>query len=80
MVELDFEQPGQAEGFLAKLQTTVWNSPDVAPALLGAPKPGSWSPHSKTAGAFSELPLGKRQRRPHALRDGPAPASVMTMV
>lgn len=38
LVELDFEQPGQAEAFLAKLQATVWNSPDTAPALLGAPK------------------------------------------
>jgi hypothetical protein len=38
VVELDFEQPGQAEAFLAKLHETVWNSPDVAPALLGAPK------------------------------------------
>lgn len=38
VVELDFEEPGQAEDFLAKLHATVWNSPDVAPALLGAPK------------------------------------------
>ena len=38
VVELDFGQPGQAEAFLAKLHATVWNSPDVAPALLGAPK------------------------------------------
>ncbi|MDQ0821921.1 hypothetical protein QFZ79_004298 [Arthrobacter sp. V4I6] len=38
LVELDFGQPGQAEAFLAKLQATVWNSPEAAPALLGAPK------------------------------------------
>ena len=38
LVELDFEQHAQAEAFLAKLHATVWNSPDVAPALLGAPK------------------------------------------
>ncbi len=38
VVELDFEQPGQAEAFLAKLQAKVWSSPDAAPALLGAPK------------------------------------------
>ncbi|MET4095610.1 hypothetical protein [Arthrobacter sp. UYCu712] len=38
VVELDFEQHAQAESFLAKLRAKVWNSPDTAPALLGAPK------------------------------------------
>lgn len=38
VVELDFEQRAQAEALLAKLQTTVWNSSDAAPALKGAPK------------------------------------------
>ena len=38
VVELDFESRDQAEALLAKLQEKVWNSPDVAPALSGAPK------------------------------------------
>ena len=38
VVELDFEQRAQAEALLAKLQATVWNSPEAAPALKGAPK------------------------------------------
>jgi hypothetical protein len=38
VVELDFESREQAEGLLAKLQETVWDSPDVAPALSGSPK------------------------------------------
>lgn len=38
VVELDFENREQAEGLLANLQEKVWNSPDVAPALSGAPK------------------------------------------
>lgn len=38
VVELDFEGQEQAEGLLANLQEKVWNSPDAAPALSGAPK------------------------------------------
>ena len=38
VVELDFEQRAQAEALLAKLQATVWNSSEAAPALKGAPK------------------------------------------
>jgi hypothetical protein len=38
VVELDFEQRGQAEALLANLQAKVWNSADLAPALEGAPK------------------------------------------
>jgi len=38
VVELDFDGREQAEGLLAKLQEKVWNSPDAAPALSGAPK------------------------------------------
>jgi hypothetical protein len=38
VVELDFAQRAQAEALLANLQTKVWNSSDLAPALKGAPK------------------------------------------
>ena len=38
VVELDFEQRAQADALLAKLQAKVWNSPEAAPALRGAPK------------------------------------------
>jgi hypothetical protein len=38
VVELDFEQRGQAEALLANLQSKVWNSAEAAPALEGAPK------------------------------------------
>ena len=38
VVELDFERRDQAEAFLAKLRSSVWNSPDVAPALAGSPQ------------------------------------------
>lgn len=38
VVELDFEGQEQAEGLLANLREKVWNSPDAAPALSGAPK------------------------------------------
>lgn len=38
VVELDFESREQAEGLLANLHEKVWNSPDVAPVLSGAPK------------------------------------------
>jgi hypothetical protein len=38
VVELDFDQRGQAEALLANLQAKVWNSADMAPALEGAPK------------------------------------------
>lgn len=38
VVELDFEERGQAEALLANLQTRVWNSSDLSPALRGAPK------------------------------------------
>jgi hypothetical protein len=38
LVELDFEQRSQAEALLENLQAKVWNSPEAAPALQGAPK------------------------------------------
>ena len=38
VVELDLTTREQAEALLAKLQQTVWNSPDAAPALNGAPR------------------------------------------
>jgi hypothetical protein len=37
LIELDFEQRGQAEALLANLQAKVWNSALAAPALQGAP-------------------------------------------
>ena len=38
VVELDFDRREQAEALLANLQSKVWNSPEAAPALQGAPK------------------------------------------
>lgn len=37
VVELDFNQRGQAEQLLANLKSRVWNSSSAAPALNGAP-------------------------------------------
>jgi hypothetical protein len=36
-LDLDFEQPGQAEAFLTFLQDKVWRSAESAPALAGKP-------------------------------------------
>lgn len=38
VVDLDFDRAEQAEGFLAFLRSTVWSTPDNAPALVGAPR------------------------------------------
>jgi hypothetical protein len=35
VIDLDFADPGSAERFLAWLRSTVWSSPDRAPALAG---------------------------------------------
>ncbi|HAG59203.1 MAG TPA: hypothetical protein DIT15_09015 [Arthrobacter bacterium] len=38
VVELDFNERGQAEQLLANLKSKVWNSPSASPALNGAPQ------------------------------------------
>ncbi|MDQ5862879.1 MAG: hypothetical protein M3536_11515 [Actinomycetota bacterium] len=38
VVELDFNERGQAEQLLANLKSRVWNSSSAAPALNGAPR------------------------------------------
>ncbi|UZX02556.1 hypothetical protein F8G81_07950 [Arthrobacter sp. CDRTa11] len=38
VVELDFNERGQAEKLLANLKDRVWNSPAAAPALNGSPQ------------------------------------------
>jgi hypothetical protein len=38
VVELDFNERGQAEALLAKLTRKVWGSSSAAPALDGAPR------------------------------------------
>src|SRR5436190_542951 len=38
VVDLDFQTTGEAEKFLDFLRTTVWSSPENAPALAGAPQ------------------------------------------
>ncbi|MEV4954704.1 hypothetical protein [Paenarthrobacter nitroguajacolicus] len=38
VVELDFETFEKAEDMLGRLQSTVWNSTERAPALIGDPK------------------------------------------
>ncbi|WP_457966602.1 hypothetical protein M1E17_07745 [Arthrobacter sp. D1-29] len=38
VVELDFNERGQAEKLLANLKDRVWNSPTAAPALNGSPQ------------------------------------------
>ena len=38
VVELDFNERGQAEQLLANLKDRVWNSPAASPALNGAPQ------------------------------------------
>lgn len=38
VVELDFNERGQAEQLLANLKDRVWNSPTASPALNGAPQ------------------------------------------
>ncbi|RAX47657.1 hypothetical protein DQ354_01450 [Arthrobacter sp. AQ5-06] len=38
VVELDFNDRGQAERLLANLQSKVWNSSSASPALNGAPR------------------------------------------
>ncbi|MFD5322866.1 hypothetical protein [Streptomyces sp. NPDC127092] len=37
VVDLGFAEPGQAEGFLRFLTTTVWAKPANSPALAGSP-------------------------------------------
>lgn len=37
VIDLDFDTSDQAQRFLHFLQTTVWASPQNAPALVGAP-------------------------------------------
>ncbi len=37
VVELDFNEQGQAEQLLANLKSKVWNSSSASPALNGAP-------------------------------------------
>jgi hypothetical protein len=37
VIDLDFDTTDQAQRFLHFLQTTVWASPQNAPALVGAP-------------------------------------------
>jgi hypothetical protein len=38
VIDLDFDTTDQAQRFLHFLQTTVWASPQNAPALVGAPR------------------------------------------
>ena len=38
VIDLDFPTAAQAERFLGFLRTTVWASPDNAPALAGTPQ------------------------------------------
>ena len=38
VVELDFNERGQAEQLLANLENNVWNSSTASPALNGAPQ------------------------------------------
>ena len=38
VIDLDFDSSDQARRFLHFLQTTVWASPENAPALVGAPR------------------------------------------
>ena len=38
VVDLDFQTAGEAEKFLDFLRTTVWSSPENAPALAGIPQ------------------------------------------
>lgn len=38
VVELDFETLEKAEDMLGRLQSSVWNSTERAPALIGDPK------------------------------------------
>jgi hypothetical protein len=38
MIDLEFDSPSEAEGFLAALWRNVWSSREAAPALLGEPQ------------------------------------------
>ena len=38
MLDLDFDQVGAAEAFLAILRRDVWGSSDASPALVGSPQ------------------------------------------
>lgn len=38
VIDLDFETVGQAQSFLAFLQTKVWSSASASPALAGTPR------------------------------------------
>ena len=38
VVDLDFESVDEAQRFLKFLRTTVWSSPENAPALVGTPR------------------------------------------
>ena len=37
VVDLEFDEPGQAHDYLAFLREEVWSNPDNAPALAGDP-------------------------------------------
>lgn len=38
VIDLEFDTSEEASGFLDLLRTTVWSSPENAPALVGAPR------------------------------------------
>ena len=38
IIELEFDNPGEAEAFLGWLQRDVWSSQEAAPALRGDPQ------------------------------------------
>ena len=38
IIDLDFTTTDEARAFLAFLETTVWSSPENAPALVGKPR------------------------------------------
>jgi len=47
VVDLDFQTAGEAEKFLDFLRTTVWASPENAPALAGTPQPKTLDPPAR---------------------------------
>ena len=38
IIDLEFDNPSEAEAFLAALQRNVWSSREAAPALIGDPQ------------------------------------------
>jgi hypothetical protein len=38
VIDLEFDNPGEAESFLAWLRRDVWSSREAAPALMGDPR------------------------------------------